>query len=91
MATLIARYRKAIAAFLGSTATWGIAAGADGHYTQVELWGLLGIVAATAGVGWVSNARAKPKDRGAGELGTILICAAVAIVVVAIYVVFVKK
>lgn len=37
-------YAKAVAAFLGSVATWGIAAGADGHYDQVELWGLLGVV-----------------------------------------------
>jgi hypothetical protein len=40
------RYAKAVVACLSALATWGVTAGADGSYDQVELWGLLGALAA---------------------------------------------
>ena len=46
----MSRYWKAILAALGSAATWGITASADGVYEQVELWGLLAGVVATLAV-----------------------------------------
>lgn len=40
----MSRYLKMILAALGAVATWGITAGADEGYTDVELYGLLGAV-----------------------------------------------
>jgi hypothetical protein len=48
-------YAKAIIAGLTAIATWGITAGADGSYSQVELWGLLGVIAAAAGTYAIPN------------------------------------
>jgi hypothetical protein len=49
-------YMKAIIGTLAAVATWGVTAGADGNYSQVELWGLLGVIAAAVGVYAVTNA-----------------------------------
>jgi hypothetical protein len=57
--TFLSHSAKALAALVGSLATWGVAAGADGHYTQVELWGLLAVVATTVGTYYVTN---QPKE-----------------------------
>lgn len=54
-------YAKAVAAFLGSLATWGIAAGADGNYSQVELWGLVGVVGTTLATYVVTNKPTPPQ------------------------------
>jgi hypothetical protein len=51
----VSRYRKSIAGALGALATWGLTAGADGHYTQAELWGLLAAAAAVVAVWGASN------------------------------------
>lgn len=40
----MSRYLKALLAALGAVATWGITAGADEGYTDVELYGLLGAI-----------------------------------------------
>lgn len=46
----MSKYWKTIIAVLGGVAAWGITAGSDGTYSQVELWGLLGAVATALGV-----------------------------------------
>lgn len=38
------RYIKAVLATLGAVATWGITAGADEGYTDVEFYGLLAAI-----------------------------------------------
>lgn len=48
-------YLKAILAALGAVATWGITAGADGNYTDVEWYGLLGALVAALAVYAVAN------------------------------------
>lgn len=49
-------YSKAIVGTLAAIATWGVTAGADGNYSQVELWGLLGVIAAALGIYVATNA-----------------------------------
>lgn len=44
------QYIKAGLGALAAAATWGVVAGADGHYEQVELWGLLGVLVAAVAV-----------------------------------------
>lgn len=44
------QYVKAISAFFGALATWGATAAADGHYDQVELWMLAGVIVTTLAV-----------------------------------------
>lgn len=61
-------YAKAIAAFLGSLATWGVSAGADGNYSQVELWGLAGVVATVLATYAIPN---KPSDPPTGPTGPV--------------------
>lgn len=51
----LARYRKTVAAALGATATWGIAASADGVYAEAEWWGLLAALVTAVGVYQVRN------------------------------------
>lgn len=46
----LSKYWKTIIAVLGGTAAWGITAGADNSYSQVELWGLLGAIVTAVGV-----------------------------------------
>jgi steroid 5-alpha reductase family enzyme len=60
-------YAKAIIATLTAIATWGVTAGADGNYSQVELWGLLGVVAAAVAVYAVPN-KPSPTDPPVGPL-----------------------
>jgi hypothetical protein len=55
------RYAKAVVACLSALATWGVTAGADGSYDQVELWGLLGALAAVL-ITYIT-----PNDPPAGE------------------------
>lgn len=43
-------YTKAILGTLAALATWGVTAGADGNYNQVEFWGLLGVLVAAVSV-----------------------------------------
>lgn len=40
----MSRYVKTICAVLGGISTWGITAAADNAITQVELFGLLGVL-----------------------------------------------
>lgn len=46
----MSRYVKALLSALGAVATWGITAGADEGYTDVELYGLLGAVVTSLAV-----------------------------------------
>jgi hypothetical protein len=46
---------KAIVAFFTSLGTWGVTAFADGHLSAVELFGLCGVMVATATVFLVPN------------------------------------
>lgn len=61
-------YRKSIAGFLASLATWGYTASADGIQGP-EWWGLLGVIAATLAVFGVTN-EPDPSDRDGGQ-GTV--------------------
>jgi hypothetical protein len=47
---LMKAYVKSISAFFGLLGTWGATAGSDGHYDQVELWGLTGVIVGTLAV-----------------------------------------
>lgn len=51
----LSRYAKTVAAVVGTIATWGATASADGTITQVEWWGLLAALAAVVGVYGVPN------------------------------------
>lgn len=53
----MAKYAKAVAALLGALATWGITAAPE--YTQVELWGLAGVVGTVIATFAVPN---EPED-----------------------------
>lgn len=46
----MSKYWKSILAAVGTLATWGITASADGNYSQEEWWGLLAVLAGTAAV-----------------------------------------
>lgn len=46
----MSRYLKAFLAALGAVATWGVTAGADEGYTDVEFYGLLAAVVTTLSV-----------------------------------------
>lgn len=76
------RYAKSIVALLGAVATWGVTAGEDSTYTQVELWGALLALTTAAAVFFVPNAVLDE----AGHVNTALITcvAVVAIAVVAV-------
>ena len=52
---MFARYRKSIAALIGTLSTWGLAAGADGVYTQLEWWGLVAAFGTVVAVWGVPN------------------------------------
>lgn len=58
----ITRYRKSLAALIGTVATWGAAAAATGGVTPAEWWGLL------AALGTVVAVWGVPNDAPAGEL-----------------------
>lgn len=82
------RYAKTIAAILGAISTWGITAGADGGYDQVEMYGLLGAIATVLAVYGVPNnppadqpADPNVSEQGASLLDVVLALAAVALVV----------
>jgi hypothetical protein len=51
----MSRYAKTIAAFFTSLGTWGATAFADGELTEVEMFGLCGVVAATLAVYQIAN------------------------------------
>ena len=64
-------YMKAIVAVLTGVSTWGVTAVADGHVDAVELFGLLGVVAAGLGVYGARNApdpAEPPGDDGHSDL-----------------------
>lgn len=50
-------YNKAVVAFFTALGTWGATAFADNGVTAVELFGLCGVIVATAGVFQVKNKR----------------------------------
>jgi hypothetical protein len=54
----MSRYAKTIAAFFTSLGTWGATAFADGELTEVEMFGLCGVVAATLAVYQIANKEA---------------------------------
>lgn len=51
----MSRFAKALFALIGSLATWGITAAADGVYDQIEWWTLLGVLATTCSVYFIPN------------------------------------
>lgn len=55
-------YAKAVVGTLAAIATWGVTAGADGEYSQVELWGLLGVIAAALGIYATTNTPPGPVE-----------------------------
>ena len=84
------RYAKSIIAFLTALGTWGVTAAPDG-YSQIELWGLLGVLVAAAAVFQVPNTPpvGEPADpniseRGAVENMVVLIIAVFAFILGAI-------
>lgn len=46
----MSRYLKALIAVLGGVSTWGITAASDNSISQVELFGLLGVLSTALGV-----------------------------------------
>src|SRR5207244_3932537 len=86
---VMSRYAKFIAALLGSVATWGVTAGADNGYTQVELWGLLGVVAAALATLSIPTdpPKGEPADPDVSERGYGLIELVVGVLLVIILVV----
>lgn len=54
------QYAKAVVAFFTALGTWGVTAAPDG-YSQAELWGLCGVVVATAAVFQVRNEDPAPQ------------------------------
>lgn len=52
---MFGNYTKAILGTLAALATWGVTAGADGRYDQVELWGGLGVIVAAVAVASSTN------------------------------------
>lgn len=82
------RYVKTIVAVLGGVSAWGITASADNAITQVELYGLLGVIATALGVYAFPNSppAGEPADpeiseRGMSEIGLVLLTVIVVIVV----------
>lgn len=51
----MSKYWKTILAVLGGVSAWGITAAADDSITQVELYGLLGVLATALAVYGVPN------------------------------------
>lgn len=86
------RYAKTIIAALTALATWGVTAGADGVYDQVELWGLLGALTAAAGTYFVPNdpPKGEPADPEVSERGVsttelaLIVCAVCLVLLVVI-------
>lgn len=59
----MSRYAKALAAIIGALSTWGTTAAADGHYSQVEMWGLCGVALAGLAVYQIPNRPPRGKRR----------------------------
>lgn len=53
---------KAIIAILGGVSSWGMTAAVDDAITQVELFGLLGVIATALGVYFYPNAPAPDEE-----------------------------
>ena len=79
----MSRYAKAITAVLTALGTWGATAGADGTYSQIELWGLCGVLVTGFAVFQIPNGSSDTD--GAGELRMILLVAAAIIVGLFLY------
>lgn len=92
----MSRYVKMILAALGAFATWGITAGADEGYTDVELYGLLGAVITAVTVyafpnrppaGEMSDPNVSEQDPQAGySLVEIMVAAFFAVLIVLVLV-----
>lgn len=65
------RYAKAIIAVMTAVSTWGVTAAVDGSFALVELFGLLGAVAAALTVYLIPNTPppGKPADPNVSEVG----------------------
>jgi hypothetical protein len=65
----VTAYVKGLLAALGAVATWGITAGADEGYTDVELYGLLAAVTTALTVYAFPNTppKGQPSDPGMSE------------------------
>lgn len=65
------RYIKTISAVLGGVSTWGITAAADNAITNVELFGLLGVLSTALAVYAFPNTppEGEPSDPGISEQG----------------------
>lgn len=81
-------YLKAIISILGGVSTWGITAAADNAITQVELFGLLGVLSTALAVYAFPNAPAEGEepagDGGHVDLVGLLVLAVGLIVVLVI-------
>lgn len=77
------RYWKTILAVLGGISSWGITAAADDAITQVELYGLLGVLATALAVYGVPNSppEGEPADPDISERGASDAMLALAVVV----------
>lgn len=49
------RHAKGLVALLGGLSAWGVTAGADGAYSQEELWGVLAVLAAALATWAIPN------------------------------------
>lgn len=67
----MSRYIKSIVALLGGISSWGITAAADDAITQVEIYGLLGVLATVLGVYAFPNTppAGEPADPAMSEQG----------------------
>lgn len=67
--TVIAQYRKTLAAIIGAVVTWGLTAQSDG-IDGAEWWGLAAILATALGVYQAPNEPLEDSERGAVEPGS---------------------
>lgn len=88
----MSRYIKTIVAVLGGISSWGITAAADDAITQVELYGLLGILATVLGVYAFPNTppEGEPADplvseRGQAVIWWVIVGALAAVVLLALF------
>ena len=85
------RYVKTIVAILGGVSSWGITASADNAITQVELYGLLGVIATALGVYAFPNtppdgepADPEISERGQSQIWFVLLGAVAAVLLLAL-------
>jgi hypothetical protein len=89
----MSRYAKAVVACLSAAATWGITAGADGTYSQVELWGGLGALAAVLLTYVTPNdpPKGEPADPNVSERGESAVVLVVGILAAVVLVLLIAR